>query len=112
MKTIHMLDEKDVREEVAHVLSESYDGKDWCEDGSIRQDIKDLKSDVDGLRVTIQELVSVSKDIKTLKNLVDNNLTVLARHDDKLNNAITCIQTLNKMLEIISKRVGLNDESE
>jgi len=71
-----------------------------------------LQNDVDGLRVTIQELVSVSKDIKTLKNLVDNNLTVLARHDDKLNNAITCIQTLNKMLEIISKRVGLNDESE
>jgi len=71
-----------------------------------------LQNDVDGLRVTIQELVSVSKDIKTLKNLVDNNLTVLARHDDKLNNAITCIQTLNKMLEIISKRVGLDDESE
>ena len=97
-------------------------------DDMIRQGnkIDELQDDVDGLRVTIQELVSVSEDInflldkfkdlrsevRTLKNLVDNNLTVLARHDDKLNNAITCIQTLNKMLEIISKRVGLDDESE
>jgi len=73
-------------------------------DDIIRQGnkIDELQDDVDGLRVTIQELVSVSEDIKT----------VIARHDDKLNNAITCIQTLNKMLEIISKRVGLDDESE
>ena len=74
MKTIHMLDERDVREEVAHVLSESYDGKDWCEDGSIRQDIKDLQGEV--------------------------------------RTHVVLIKTINEMLKIISKRVGLDDESE
>ena len=88
MKTIHMLDERDVREEVAHVLSESYDGKDWCEDGSIRQDIRNLQ------------------------RLTDNHISVMANHDNKLQAIATSLNTINKMLEILSKRVGLDDESE
>ena len=109
MKTIHMLDEKDIREEVEHVLSEAYEGKEWMEDGSIRQDITDLKSnildidnDVDGLRVTIQELVIVT-------NRHDVKLLSLS---DKIDSAVVCIKTLNEMVEMISKRVGLRDESE
>ncbi len=109
MKTIHMLDEKDIREEVEHVLSEAYEGKEWMEDGSIRQDITDLKSnildidnDVDGLRVTIQELVIVT-------NRHDVKLLSLS---DKIDSAVVCIKTLNEMVEMISKLVGLKDESE
>jgi hypothetical protein len=74
MKTIHMLDERDVRSEVNDTISCAYEGKDWCEDGSIRQDIKDLQSEV--------------------------------------RTHVVLIKTINEMLKIISKRVGLDDESE
>lgn len=101
MKTIHMLDEKDIREEVEHVLSEAYEGKEWMEDGSIRQDITDLKSnildidnDVDGLRVTIQELVMVTN-----------------KHDVKLLAIATSLDTINQMLKILSKRTGIDDDN-
>ncbi len=109
MKTVHMLDDNDVRKEVEHVLSCAYAGDDWMEDGSIRQDITDLKSnildidnDVDGLRVTIQELVVVT-------NRHDVKLLSLS---DKIDSVVVCIKTLNEMVEMISKRVGLHDESE
>jgi len=74
MKTISMLDERDVRSEVNDTISCAYEGKDWCEDGSIRQDIKDLQSEV--------------------------------------RTHVVLIKTINEMLKIISKRVGLDDESE
>ena len=95
MKTIQILDEYDMRAEVNNVLSCAYEGDDWMEDGSIRQDIKNLQ------------------------NLIDNNLSVLAQHDvkllslaDKIDSAVVCIQTLNKMVEILSKHVEIPDESE
>ena len=109
MKTIQIPDEYDMRAEVNNVLSCAYEGKDWMEDGSIRQDITDLKSnildidnDVDGLRVTIQELVVVT-------NRHDVKLLSLS---DKIDSVVVCIKTLNEMVEMISKRVGLRDESE
>ena len=74
MKTISMLDERDVRSEVNDTISCAYEGKDWCEDGSIRQDIKDLQSEV--------------------------------------RTHVVLIKTINEMLKVISKRVGLDDESE
>ncbi len=102
MKTVHMLDDNDVRKEVEHVLSCAYAGDNWMEDGSIRQDITDLKSnildidnDVDGLRITIQELVVVTN-----------------KHDVKLLAIATSLDTINQMLKILSKRVGLQDEPE
>jgi len=55
-----------------------------------------LQNDIDGLRVTIQELVSVSKDIKDLQSEVRTHLIL--------------INTINEMLKIISKQVGLDDE--
>ena len=109
MKTIQIPDEYDMRAEVNNVLSCAYEGKDWMEDGSIRQDITDLKSnildidnDVDGLRVTIQELVIVTNrhDVKLFK------------HDVKLLAIATSLDTINQMLKILSKRVGLQDEPE
>ena len=109
MKTIHMLDDNDVRKEVEHVLSCCYEGDEWMEDGSIRQSIRDLQrltdnhisvlanqqNDVDGLRATIQELVTVTK-----------------KHDVKLLAIATSLDTVNQMLKILSKQVGLQDESE
>jgi len=88
MKTIQIPDEYDMRAEVNNVLSCAYEGDDWMEDGSIRQDIKNLQ------------------------NLIDNNLSVLAQHDVKLLAITTSLDTINQMLKILSKRVGLEDESE
>jgi len=67
-----------------------------------QEEVNTLMDDVDGLRVTIQELVVVT-------NKHDVKLLSLS---DKIDSAVVCIQTLNKMVEMISKRVGLHDESE
>tara|TARA_R110002012_G_scaffold122875_1_gene273082 strand:+ start:1661 stop:1936 length:276 start_codon:yes stop_codon:yes gene_type:complete len=67
-----------------------------------QEEVNALMDDVDGLRVTIQELVAVT-------NKHDVKLLSLS---DKIDSAVVCIQTLNKMVEMISKRVGLKDESE
>jgi len=88
MKTIQIPDEYDMRAEVNNVLSCAYEGKEWCEDGSIRQDITDLKSNILDLDLDVDKL------------------------DDKINGLLVCIKTLNEMVEMISKRVGLKDESE
>jgi len=67
-----------------------------------QEEVNALMNDVDGLRDEIQELVVVT-------NKHDVKLLSLS---DKIDSAVVCIQTLNKMVEMISKRVGLHDESE
>ena len=81
MKTIHMLDEKDVRQEVNDTQSCAYEGRDWCEDGSIRQDIKK------------QQL------------LMDNNLSVIANHNE-------AIIKLNKKIDVLVKSIAEIDSLE
>ena len=109
MKTIHMLDEKDVREEVSHVLSEAYEGKDWCEDGSIRQDIKDLRSNV----VDIDDDIDKNYDaINMLKLNVDNNISVLARHSLELSEAALEIGKLNKKIDVLVESIADIDSLE
>ena len=88
MKTVHMLDDNDVRKEVEHVLSCCYEGDEWMEDGSIRQSIRDLQ------------------------RLTDNHISVMANHDNKIQGLLTCVKTLSEMVEVLSKRVGIEDESE
>ena len=88
MKTIHMLDEKDVRQEVNDTLSCAYEGRDWCEDGSVRQDIKGLK----------------------LK--VDNNLSVLARHSIELSEVALDIGKINKKIDVLVKSIADIDSLE
>ncbi len=60
-----------------------------------QDEINTLTDDIEGLRVTIQELVTVTK-----------------KHDVKLLAITTSLDTINQMLKILSKRVGLDDESE
>ena len=109
MKTVYMLDEKDVREEVSHVLSEAYEGKDWCEDGSIRQDIKDLRSNI----VDIDDnLETNNSDINMLKLKVDNNLSVLARHSLELSEASAEIDKLNKKIDVLVESIADIDSLE
>ena len=101
MKTIHMLDEKDVRQEVNDTISCAYDGRDWCEDGSVRQDIKDLKSNVVDIDNDIDKSHS---DIHMLQLKVDNNISVLARHSLELSEALTEIDKLNKKIDVLNIR--------
>lgn len=109
MKTVYMLDEKDVREEVAHVLSNAYEGKDWCEDGSVRQDIKDLKSNVVDIDNDIEKSHS---DIHMLQLKVDNNISVLARHSLELSEALTEIDKLNKKIDVLVESIADIDSLE
>ena len=118
MKTIHMLDEKDVREEVNHVLSEAYDGKDWMEDGSIRQDITDLKSnildlddDIDKLDDKIKSIDNTQKEVNALMDDVDGLrvtiqelVAVTNKHDVKLLAIATSLDTINQMLKMLGDR--------
>lgn len=67
-----------------------------------QDEVNTLMDDVDGLRVTIQELVVVT-------NRHDVKLLSLA---DKIDSAVVCIKTLNEMVEILSKHVEIPDESE
>ena len=67
-----------------------------------QDEINTLTDDIEGLRVTIQELVVVT-------NRQDVKLLSLS---DKIDSTVVCIKTLNEMVEMIAKRVGLRDESE
>ena len=109
MKTIHMLDEKDVRQEVNDTLSCAYEGRDWCEDGSVRQDIKDLRSNV----VDIDDnLETNNSDINMLKLKVDNNLSVLARHSLELSEVALEIGKLNKKIDVLVESIADIDSLE
>ena len=109
MKTIHMLDEKDVRQEVNEAISCAYDGRDWCEDGSIRQDIKDLRSNI----VDIDDNIETNdSDINMLKLKVDNNLSVLARHSLELSEASAEIDKLNKKIDVLVESIADIDSLE
>ena len=123
MGLVNLYDDSDAEDVARRVVSAAYTGSDWCEEGSIRKDILELnevyselqslvkrhrkdviqlKIDIEGLRATVLELVTVTKkhDVKLLSL------------SDKIDSAVVCIQTLKKMVEMISKRVGLKDESE
>ena len=109
MKTIHMLDEKDVRQEVNEAISCAYDGRDWCEDGSIRQDIKDLRSNI----VDIDDNIETNdSDINMLKLKVDNNLSVLARHSLELSEVALEIGKLNKKIDVLVESIADIDSLE
>lgn len=116
MKTIHMLDEKDVRQEVNETISCAYDGRDWCEDGSIRQDIKDLRSNIVDHSLELSEiddnLETNNSDINMLKLKVDNNLSVLARHSLELSEAALEIGKLNKKIDVLVESIADIDSLE
>ena len=104
-----MLDEKDVRQEVNEAISCAYDGRDWCEDGSIRQDIKDLRSNI----VDIDDNIETNdSDINMLKLKVDNNLSVLARHSLELSEASAEIDKLNKKIDVLVESIADIDSLE
>jgi hypothetical protein len=104
-----MLDEKDVRQEVNDTLSCAYEGIDWCEDGSVRQDIKDLRSNV----VDIDDDIDKNYDaINMLKLKVDNNISVLARHSLELSEVALEIGKLNKKIDVLVESIADIDSLE
>ena len=59
-----------------------------------QDEINTLTDDIEGLRVTIQELVVVTN-----------------KHDVKLLAIATSLDTINQMLKILSKRTGIDDDN-
>ena len=41
MGLVHLYDDSDAKDVARRVVSNAYDGSDWCEEGSIRKDILD-----------------------------------------------------------------------
>ena len=67
MATVNIDIDKDAEKCAERVVSHAWEGNDWCEDGSIRQDIVDLKSqmvDIDDNFYEINEKIDIlSKSI-------------------------------------------------
>lgn len=59
-----------------------------------QDEINTLTDDIEGLRVTIQELVTVTN-----------------KHNVKLLAIATSLDTINQMLKILSKRTGIDDDN-
>ena len=60
-----------------------------------QDEINTLTDDIEGLRVTIQELVTVTN-----------------KHNVKLLAIATSLDTINQMLKILSKRTGIDDDNQ
>ena len=67
MTMIHLDIDKEAEECAQRVVSNAYDESDWCEDGSIRQDIKDLKS----------QMIDVDDELMELSHKIDGLLKLL-----------------------------------
>ena len=108
MGLVNLYDDSDAEDVARRIVSTAYTGSDWCEEGSIRKDILELnevyselgslvkrhrqdviqlKKDIDGLRVTIQELVAVTE-----------------KHNAKLLVVATSLGAIDKMLKMLGDK--------
>ena len=101
-KVIYMFDEKDARLEFNDAVSCAYEGSDWCEDGSIRQDIADLKSqvisaddEVDGLNASCEDFSRQLYDLDELTLSLYNKIETLEK---AMSLATSSLLTLEKMV--------------
>ena len=66
-----------IEEKVMEVLSQAIDSKEWCEDNSIRQDIKDIKKHLerhdDSLHNMYEAINAVSRMTGKQKMLLDTH---------------------------------------
>ena len=78
---IHIDIDKDAEECAQRVVSNAYDESDWCEDGSIRQNIKDLTSNLLDMDEDMQDLKEAIKLIKNSLFVIEGMLKI---HDQKI----------------------------
>ena len=128
MGLVNLYDDSDAEDVARRVVSSAYTGSDWCEEGSIRRDIIELNEVYSELESLVkrhrQDVIQLKKDkeidmnnqeradIEGLRATVLELVTVTKKHDVKLLAITTSLDTINQMLKILSKRVGLEDESE
>ena len=71
MGLVHLYDDSDAKDVARRVVSNAYDGSDWCEEGSIRKDILDLNEVhyelVNLVKRHRQDVIQLKKDIAKLK---------------------------------------------
>lgn len=102
MAMIHINIDKDAEECAQRVVSNAYDGKDWCEDGSIRKDIIDLKSqvisaddEVDGLNASCEDFSRQLYDLDELTLSLYNKIETLEK---SMSLATSSLLTIEKMI--------------
>ena len=71
MGLVHLYDDSDAKDVARRVVSNAYDGSDWCEEGSIRKDILDLH-EMHGELLNLvkrhrQDVIQLTKDIAKLE---------------------------------------------
>ena len=71
MGLVHLYDDSDAKDVARRVVSNAYDGSDWCEEGSIRKDILDLHEMYCELLNLVkrhrQDVIQLTKDIAKLE---------------------------------------------
>ena len=71
MGLVHLYDDSDAKDVARRVVSNAYDGSDWCEEGSIRKDILDLHEMHCELLNLVkrhrQDVIQLTKDIAKLE---------------------------------------------
>ena len=102
MAMIHINIDKDAEECAQRVVSSAYDDSDWCEDGSIRQDIIDLKSQMVDRDDDVSELESSCEDFsRQLYDLDELTLSLynkIETLEKAMSLATSSLLTLEKMV--------------
>ena len=67
MGLVHLYDDSDAKDVARRLVSNAYNGSDWCEEGSIRRDIIDLNEVHSELKNLVgrhrQDVIQLKKDI-------------------------------------------------
>ena len=70
MGLVHLYDDSDAKDVARRLVSNAYNGSDWCEEGSIRRDIIDLNEVHSELKNLVgrhrQDVIQLKKDIVKL----------------------------------------------
>ncbi len=91
MAVVNIDVDRDATECAERVVSNAWDGRDWCEDGSIRQDIIDLKS----------QMVDI-----------DDNLYEINGKIDILSKSIADAYKINEKIDVLVKSIAEVDSLE
>ena len=108
MGLVNLYDDSDAEDVARRVVSAAYTGSDWCEEGSIRKDILELNEVYSELQSLVKrhrkDVIQLKIDIEGLRATVLELVTVTKKHDVKLLAIATSLDTINQMLKMLGDR--------
>ena len=108
MGLVNLYDDSDAEDVARRVVSAAYTGSDWCEEGSIRKDILELNEVYSELQSLVKrhrkDVIQLKIDIEGLRATVLELVTVTKKHDVKLLAITTSLDTINQMLKMLGDR--------